>query len=353
MSKVLETSDEEWTRIVELLPGRNIYLTREYSQLFEKYFCKRARLFVFGDDNNFVVHPIWEREIDLPYARLSSTFRDALSPWYHAGPTMKLDDQRVQSTLAREFLSAFHDYCKKERIVSEFVRFYPVIENHKAFSGLLDMRKAGDVVILDLNGAPDAILRTFSKECRKNIRKASRSGVEVFFSRRNEDIGVFHEIYSESMRRKGAKTFYNFSYQFLVDLLGLLEGAAMMFFAAIGETIVVGDIVLYKYGIAEDYLRGFDSSYSQMRPNNMLVYVIAQWCKEQGNKLLNLGGGLAPGDELFRFKSGFSKATREYFVSGVVHDSETYQLLCKQMKAHGNTAKNTEYFPAYRSYLQD
>jgi len=62
VSKVLETSDEEWTRIVELLPGRNIYLTREYSQLFEKYFCKRARLFVFGDDNNFVVHPIWERE---------------------------------------------------------------------------------------------------------------------------------------------------------------------------------------------------------------------------------------------------------------------------------------------------
>jgi len=346
--RMIGTDDKEWNKIVELLPGKNIYITQEYNKLFEKHFCDEALLFVFGNESDFVVHPVWKRSIDLPFAKLPEKYFDVMSPWYHAGPTMKLEDSSFQEKLGKEFLTAFHDYCVKNKIVSEFIRFYPVINNHTPFSDILNMKKIGDVVIVNLDRTVDEIFRSFSKVCRKNIRRATKSGIEVFNSNKTEDIQKFFEIYSKSMERKKAIEFYKFSYEFLKDLFELLKDNATMFFATYKDNIIVGDIVLHKYGIAEDYLRGFDPSFSNMRPNNMLVYVIVQWCKEQGNKLFNLGGGQSTGDELFRFKSGFSKTTAEYYVSGIVHNQEIYDSLCKKWETHVKTIENKEYFPLYR-----
>jgi hypothetical protein len=56
---MIGTDDKEWNKIVELLPGKNIYITQEYNKLFEKHFCDEALLFVFGNESDFVVHPVW------------------------------------------------------------------------------------------------------------------------------------------------------------------------------------------------------------------------------------------------------------------------------------------------------
>jgi len=347
-AKVMGTDDKEWSRIIELLPGKNIYVTQEYNKLFEKHFYDEVVLFVFGDEENFIAHPVWKRSIDLPFAKLPKKYFDVVSPWYHAGPMMKLDDARMQEKIAKEFLPAFHDYCVKNNIVSEFIRFYPITNNHKSFSGILPIRKVGDVVMIDLNRTVEQIFNSFRRDCRRNIRIATKNGVEVFNSDKVEDVQKFFDIYSNSMDRKEAVNFYRFSYDFLKDLFRLLKNDARMFFAEYNGKIIVGGIVLQKYGIAEDYLRGFDTSFSEVRPNNVLVYSMAQWCKEQGNKLLNLGGGLSAGDELFLFKSSFSKTTAEYYVSGIVHNQEIYDLLCKKWENYGKTTENKEYFPLYR-----
>lgn len=334
--KVFKTGEKEWNEIIEQLPGKNIYITEEYSRLFEKHFCDEALLFVFGDDKNFIVHPVWKRKID-------SKYFDVMSPWYHAGPTMKAE-AAVQEKLAKEFLAAFHDYCVKNSIVSEFVRFYPVTNNHKLFANILEIKKAGDVVIVDTNRTAEEMFNSFSKVCRKNIRRATKSGVKVFASTKPEDIQKFFDIYSKSMERKEAEEFYKFSLDFFKDLFNLLKGEAVMLFAEHDSQIIVGNIVLHKYEIAEDYLRGFDPSFSSMRPNNMLVFEMAKWCSKNGCKVMNLGGSHTSTDELFRFKSSFSKKTAEYFVSGVVHNQKVYDLLCKKKE---NTA-GLDYFPLYR-----
>jgi len=338
-AKVLKTGDKEWNEIIEQLPGKNIYITEEYSKLFEKHFCDESLLFIFGDEENFVVHPVWKRNIN-------SNYFDVMSPWYHAGPTMKAET-RVQWKLSKEFLTAFHDYCVENKIVSEFVRFYPVIDNHKQFASIMQMKKVGDVVIVDTNRPAEEMFNSFNKVCRKNIRRATKSGVKVFASTNSEDVEKFFDIYSKSMERKEAEEFYKFSLEFLKDLFRLLKGEVVMFFAEHNSQIIVGDIVIYKYGIAEDYLRGFDPSFSSMRPNNMLVFEAAKWCGENGCKLLNLGGGgRSSTEELFHFKSGFSKNTAEYFVSGVVHDQKVYDILCKKKNADKTNSK--DFFPAYR-----
>jgi lipid II:glycine glycyltransferase (peptidoglycan interpeptide bridge formation enzyme) len=78
----------------------------------------------------------------------------------------------------------------------------------------------------------------------------------------------------------------------------------------------------------------------------MLVFEVAKWCSENGCKLLNLGGSHSSSDDLFRFKSGFSKNTAEYFISGVVHNQKVYDMLCKKRNADETNAANR--FPAYR-----
>ena len=57
---------------------------------------------------------------------------------------------------------------------------------------------------------------------------------------------------------------------------------------------------------------------------------------------LNLGGGLAPGDGLERFKEGFANSAMPFRTAELVFDQAAYERLAGDRAAGG-------FFPAYRA----
>ena len=67
---------------------------------------------------------------------------------------------------------------------------------------------------------------------------------------------------------------------------------------------------------------------------------------ELGVQLLNLGGGLRPGDKLAQFKQRFGGQRRPLRALQEVYEPAAYAALCRQRGR--NPAVRDGFFPAYR-----
>ncbi|MGN6379443.1 MAG: hypothetical protein ACTHNU_10870 [Gaiellales bacterium] len=95
----------------------------------------------------------------------------------------------------------FRAACRERGVVSEFIRFHPLLRNA---DGLADVRrwKLQDAVTVDVQGDDDALFGQMQGRGRTAVRKAQRSGVE---GRAHPDRGRLAEMLGESQRRMDAE----------------------------------------------------------------------------------------------------------------------------------------------------
>ena len=343
-SYTLTTEDsKEWGELLDSMPKRDVHFTSQYSKLFEEYLKSKALLYVFVSNGNTIIYPFFMRRINdiKTFDALKVDTFDIISTWYYGGPISNVTDKNKEMELFQKFLPEFETFCVENRIVSEFCRFHPFFKNHLTF---YDSEMNREVVYIDLMKGWDEIYGGFKKENRKAIRKSERSGMKIIRSNDKADVKRFYEIYVSSMERKSAKSFYFFNIDFFNDMFELLKDSATMFFAEYNGKTVVVSLVLHKYGIVHDYLRGSAPEFFHLRPNNLIVKEIAKWAQENGNEIYSLGGGTTtdPNDTKLRFKSMFSRERSNFFIYKKIHDKDTYERLCK------NYCNSSNYFPLYR-----
>jgi len=357
--KVLKASSagdrEVWARLVEGLPLKGISFTPGYMMFYAHKMSGEPVLVTYGDEENYIVHPLVLRRInDLPFCSSEPVLYDAISPWYHGGPSARLADRSLEDKLYRNFLSEFGGYCRASGIVAEFVRLFPLMGNHLPLEGLVPIKAIGATVHVDLSQTREELWTGFERSCRKNIKRAQASGVEVRMSQDKADIGLFNRVYTDFLDRKESDPFYYFSDESLEELFDLVGDGATLFFATYQGEILAANMVVHKYDIAEDYLRGAYVDDWRIRPNNIILYHIILWARDKGYKYFNIGGGRGGQvDDQFRFKATFSRLHADFLVYSQVHNQAAYDELCNQKmeydKQHGVAPGSPDFFPAYRS----
>ena len=83
----------------------------------------------------------------------------------------------------------------------------------------------------------------------------------------------------------------------------------------------------------------------------MMLHFVSLWAKERGNKKFHLGGGVgASEDNLFFFKSGFSKLRADYYTWRIIFDREMYDAAEAQWKDLAKVPPDdiSQFFPSYR-----
>jgi len=356
--KILRASLAEdrvaWERLVEGLPLKSIYFTPGYVTFYAKKISGEPMLVTYGDEENYIVHPLVKRCInDLPFCPPEPIFYDVISPWYHGGPSARLADKDLERELYRNFLSEFGDYCRANSIVSEFVRLYSLTGNHRPLQGLVPIENIGATVYVDLRKSQEELWAGFNHSCKKNIKRAQASGVEVRISQHREDLKLFHRVYEDFLNRKESDMFYHFTLASLEELFDLLGDNATLFLAIHQGKVMAANLVVHKYDIAEDYLRGSYVDDIRVRPNNILLYRIILWAKDRGYSYFNIGGGRAGQvDDQFRFKATFSELHADFLVYSQVHNRAAYEELCQKRRhydeLHGVVRESPDFFPAYR-----
>lgn len=341
MYKVLDSSSLEWDDYIEKLSveKRDIYLTREYVSLYETNGDGLARLFIYEDGNNIAVYPFLLRQIQ--GYRLDICYYDIESAYGYSGPI-------VSDEMNGEFLSNFEElfckYCKEYNIVAEFIRFNPYIKNENIFKKNISVIKNRTTVCLNLDKTVDEIWKDdINSKTRNMIRKAEKLGLHVEIK---NDYKSFKDIYEETMKKVSADSYYYFKPSYYINMEG--NSNFSMFNVKFGED-TVASAVFMTYGEYFHYhLAGSKKEYLSFAPNNLLLWEAIKYANKNGYKLFHFGGGVtnSSDDNLFKFKSSFSKDRLDFYIGKRVHNPKIYDFLIKEWEKRKQ--KESELLLRYR-----
>jgi lipid II:glycine glycyltransferase (peptidoglycan interpeptide bridge formation enzyme) len=230
-------------------------------------------------------------------------------------------------------------------VVSEFVRFHPVLRTHAPFALVDGVEPRSETVIWDLRGDVAAGL---SPTCAKNLRWAEKKGVVVEF----EDGAAwprFRTLYRDTMKRRGARDYYDFDDSYFKTLCAGL-GSDLRFAFAVHEGRDAAAAMILRSGERAHYhLGASDHALRSLCATNALLVALARRARDEGATVFHLGGGLSSGDSLFEFKAGFSAGRGRFHVGRFIDDIDAYGQLVEERRERGPLDES--YFPAYRAPL--
>lgn len=333
---------EKWWFYYKRLEQGGVYHRPDYVRLLERHYYQEssAELFIYGDDRDFVYYPYFKRSLDSLH-RIAENLRykgywDVISSWYYGGPLAS--NPAAAQRLAGPFRQCFGDFCRENKIVSEFIRFDPYLGNYLAIGDDMDIVPNRDVVYIDLTLDRREIVSHFKKKCRKNIKRAQEGGVTVNYRDNERYLDRFSRLYTLEMKRKNAPAGYFFTRDFFEDLLRL-DGVYFITLTRNGD-FMGGSIAVGEGNVINDYLRATDPEFWHLRINDWLIHENIFFFKEQGYDTYDLQGGRKG---VIEFKQAFSGLRKHFSVGRAVHLAEVYQDLADTASVNGNT-----FFPAYR-----
>lgn len=181
------------------------------------------------------------------------------------------------------------------------------------------------------------------------IRKAKKSGVEIYCGRSPDLFCKFKKLYNVTMDKDNAKEYYYFGDDFYNSVLNDLKYNSLIFYAVYEERIISISIILFANRYLHYHLSASDREYQHLAPTNLLLYEAACWGCVNRYKTFHLGGGLgSKEDNLYKFKKAFNRNFDNIFAVGKkVFDEEKYNELCEYRKIDKNV-NNIGFFPLYR-----
>lgn len=340
-----------WDKAVKSFNEYDVYYLSDYVKAFELHGDGSARLFYYKDDDIQAINVAMKRDIanDSKFKKLipPNEYFDLATPYGYGGFLIEGD---ITEQSLKRLENQYRSMCEQEKIISEFVRFHPVLNNKVYLSNMFEICELGKSVTIDLSDK-DVIWSNFKGYNKNRVRKAKKSGVKIYWGRDPKLYKRFKEIYNKTMDRDQARSYYYFEDDFYESLLEDLKYNAMMFYAVYEGKIIAMSIILLCNEQLHYHFSGSLKEYQILAPTNLLLYEVACWGAEYGYKTFHLGSGLGGNeDSLYRFKSVFNLNSNTVFTIGKkIYLPIQYEKLCMLRKEDSTFNVESKFFPLYRS----
>lgn len=321
----------------------DIYYSKEYVSLNLK---ENEEVFEFKYEENEKI--FYNIAIKRPILRIGTqvikdNYFDLETAYGYGGYYTNSDD----IDFLKEAFKAYEEKCKKDRIIAEFIRFYPFNNFPLLYDEFLDFNYYDrDTVFVNCEQTYEEIRKNYSSSLRRNINKAKKLGLKYKLEEINEiTIKKFYTLYNMTMKKNNASKFYFFDLKYFEDLLKIKN--VQLHSIYLNEKIISMIITLNSKNIISYHLGATDCNYYSYNPNPfMFDSILKQY--EKTNCLFYLGGGTTSNkdDSLFKFKKKFSSLTKPFYIGGKIFNKEIYSkyvnLWEKEVK------KDVKYFLKYR-----
>jgi Acetyltransferase (GNAT) domain len=175
---------------------------------------------------------------------------------------------------------------RKEAAADQLITFYSWVPLNTLAKHGYRCRQEEGVVMLDLTRGPDELFKQFADSRRRNIKKASKLGIEVFIAEKTDEFRAYYDIYAEWCRRKNIP---RNSFEMLEEALRLPN--RRLFLARYEGKILAGTIIrLYPGAMIEYAANSSLVEHQQLRPNDLLHWRVIEWACAEGYKSYSLGG---------------------------------------------------------------
>lgn len=334
----------QWDAIVRSFADYDVYWLSGYVKAFQLHGDGEPLLIYYEEDSSRGINVVMKRDIakDKHFTGVISenTYFDFASPYGYGG-------WLIEGEETDRLLETYEQWCADNSIVSEFVRFHPVIKNHISATVGYEVIALGQTVAMDIS-SPEIIWDNITSKNRNMIRKAQKNGIRIYNGRHPELFKTFREIYNETMDKDNAIEYYYFAQDFYESILYDLAQNAEIFYAEYEGKIIAASIVLAANGRMNYHLSGSLREYANLAPTNLLLYEAALCGYAQGCRTLHLGGGVGSGeDSLFKFKRSFYRGDdlcRFHIGKKVLNQAKYDELLAMR-----DDLPESGFFPRYRA----
>lgn len=337
---------EDWHHTLRRIGVSDVYLLPEYHHAYELNGDGIAHLYVFESGESRLAYPFMLRPIkEVGGVAIDKNLYDIETVYGYSGP--------IATTCDRQFLAAawatFADWCVQKRVVAEFIRFHPLLENKVFLEGFAEISCDRETVVIDLNGSPEDLWSRYSSSQRSKIRRAEKDNLVCRMHDLGEGLPHFRKLYERTMQNLEATRYYFFGDAYFKELASLND-YGRIFSVYQSDMLIASALFLFQAPYLHYHLGGSDPAYRTSRPNNLLFHTAGLWGQEHDCRWLHLGGGRTSSseDELLRFKSTFSRERRFFYIGRRVHCQKTFDWLCAEWIKRKNATERPPYFMMYR-----
>lgn len=288
---------ENWDkRLVDL--DYDAYSCEAYVSLYRQ--GQDSALCFFAEDlkNQFAFPFILKREND------GRPKLEAVSQYGYGGPVYNCDDEGF----IREATSLFFEKLIGLGAVSLFARFNPIRGNWRVWEAFLPLTYRRETVAISQ-------LTQLNSKLRNELAKAEANGAVFNVGLDADRLVGFKLLYSATMERANADSFYRFTDEYFMGLLNIDRGKIEYVGCEIDGKLASAALFLVSDGIAYYHLACSDPNFSHLSANTFLINRSANHFLQNGCRLVFLGGGTDDSKEnsLLRFKKKFANMIFPYF----------------------------------------
>ena len=345
--------NHEWDTIVQSFKDYDVYYLYGYVTAFKIHGDGEPVLFYFDNGEMRALYVAMLR--DIAKAALfkgvieQGRLFDITTPYGYGGFVF---DGKVSYASINQLKEEFHKLMNEKNVISNFVRFSPLLNNELHSRSLMQVVDLGKTIALDLS-SEEVIWENIVSKNRNMIRKAVKNGVEIHHTHDKPELFEdFRNIYNKTMDADNAIAYYYFSKDFYDSIHRDLFDNYELFYATVENEIIAMSIMIFANGKMHYHLSCSKHEYRKLAPSNLLLYKAALWGHEQGFKVFHLGGGLgSTEDNLYKFKAAFNRNSNYRFSIGKqIFNNELYNKLIELRKENEpNYDERAGFFPSYRS----
>jgi len=340
---IKKNDNNKWNEIVKSFPDYDVYYLNEYIQPF-LYIDKVEPLLINFRGKQMELAYVVEKSDVADFKPFmgkleKAKFFDLSTPYGYGGPLVKNynhDDMKL-------FFTELNKWAQEENIISQFIRFHPLSENHKYFSEFSDIKNLKKTVKISLDNE-ELVYKNMDPKCRNMVKKALKNGIKIVIDNSIEAQDKFVNLYKKTMQRNNANEYYYFNDKFFNELFLLLGPNYNLFNAIYKEKTICSAIIFNCNKKLHYHLSAGDREYMHMAPNNLLIYEAACFGTKNKYEEFHLGGGTGIEDSLLSFKKSFNKHGLINFHIGrnifdIIKYNELMQLR-KTLSTNFNTDNN-------------
>ncbi len=335
----------QWDEIVVSFASHDVYYLSGYVRPFMLHGDGVPKLLYYEDGSLKAMYVFMLRHTDI------EGLYDTTTPYGYGGI---LFDGEVKPQNVEVFWNVYLRAMNDLGIVDDFVRYSPVLRNAeylRPYSNIIDL---GKTIAIDLS-SPETIWENLTSKKRGKIRKAEKNGIQIHHGRSLDLFEKFIPIYDATMDKDTASDYYYFDSNFFESIHTGLFDNYEMFYATLGDKIIMMAIMLHCNGQMHYHLSGSLLEYRNLEANNLLLYEAALWGCEHGLKTLHLGGGVGSAeDALYKFKEGFNRnESCQFSIGKQIFNPDGYKKLVEmRLSKDRDFNPSTLFFPVYRADKQ-
>ena len=330
----------------------DIYFEDNYGRLYEKKPSEIFEKFVLKNEYGCVTNKFIKRIIPIQLNDSQDKFYDIITPYGYGGPIIEsLNSPSYKEKLIESYNKAFRNYADDNNIVSEFVRFHPIVRNAEDFNSIYQIKVDRTTFGTDLT-QNDPIAYDFSNSAKKKINKLLKKyPIHYVYDEHPKNLNDFKKIYYSTMDRKSAMAEYYFDDEYFNKLIEYFPDnlvTVKIFLDSNEKSELIGMGLYFRYGkYLHTHLSGTLTEFLKFSPAYILKQAFLEYGKENGYSIIHYGGGKTSSteDSLREFKERFGQRTQFNFCLGTkIWNQEKYDEFCTVM----GTTKENDFFPAYR-----